>query len=233
LAIALSKVRLLNNRGGHMKQSYLVQRFHPNLRIGLVPSILQGKRLVPIHCQQSTLDSACGVHCAVMALALLGAIKDVTVLSERRKGIAARLWKAAKNSYFSGIDVAELALMLHNVGIDSPVSYRAGNHARCLAFAVAESMGGKLAIVSWQSWRGRFHHWILIVGVEGLQNGFNFTPTALLALDPGASEPRLCGYNGRLEFAETIQNKTTHNRNHIFDGYELPVRLTSHFPSDQ
>ena len=95
-----------------MKKAYLVQQFHPAINVGAFPFVLRGKKRIPVHCEQGALDSACGAHCAVIALTLLGHIRDASTLSERRNGVAARLWKAAKAKYFDGLNVDGLASML-------------------------------------------------------------------------------------------------------------------------
>ena len=207
-------------------QKFLVQRVHPNLHIGFVPSVLNGKRLMPIHCQQGTWDSSCGAHCAAMALALLGDIHDVTVLSERRNGVAARLWKLAQATYFDGVNVKGLASMLENMGMGRHITHYSGGHAKCSAFVLSHFAEGELVIASWQSQRG-YQHWILIVGIEGLQTGHRFKPSTLLALDPSVREPQLCGYNSRLKFSERAGSKSAYHPYLSADGYEVAVKLTS------
>lgn len=211
-----------------MKVSYLVQQFHPNLRIGFVPSVLRGKRLLPIHCQQGWWDSACGAHCAATAMALLGEIHDVSVLSERRNGVAARLWKAAQRKYFDGVTVQELAAMIDDMGTGRKITVCTGRHATCLNFALTQLALGHVVIASWHSRRGQQHHWSTIVGAEGRQTGREFMPTVLLCLDPGVDEPVLCGYNSRLEFtAHPAPRSPAYVRYRCADGSKLAVTLTS------
>lgn len=211
-----------------MEKHYLVQRYHPNLRIGLVPSVVHGKRLMPIHCQQGTWDSACGAHCAAIAMALLGEIHDVAVLSERRNGVAARLWKAAQATYFDGVDVTQLAEMIRKTGVERRIITCTSSHARCLNFILTQLARGRIVIASWRSRRGHQHHFVVVHGIEGMQNGHRFTPTALLALDPWVGEPFLCGYNSRLEFTN---HQPPRSASYILykcsNGSKLAVTLTS------
>lgn len=209
-----------------MKHKYLVQRFHPNLHIGFVPSILSSKRLMPIHCQQGTWDSACGAHCVAMALALVGNIHDVAVLSERRNGVAARLWRLAQTTYFDGVNLEGLVLMLEHMEMGRHINHCSGSHVKCLAFVLSHFSQGELVIASWCSRQGE-NHWILIVGTEGLQTDHSFKPSTLLALDPGVQEPQLCGYNGRLHFSVAGGSKTAYHPYLSVDGYEVAVKLTS------
>lgn len=211
-----------------MKPNFLVQRFHPNLRIGSVPSVVRGSRLIPIHCYQGLWDSACGAHCAAIAMALLGEITDVAILSERRNGVAARLWKAARQKYFDGVTVEELAAMIDDMGTGRTVTACTGRHTKCLDFILTQLKTGKVVIASWHSLRGQQHHWSTVIGVEGQQAGRNFIPSALLLLDPGIDEPMLCGYNSRLEFtAHPLPRSTSYVRYRCADGSKLAVTLTS------
>lgn len=211
-----------------MKEGYLVQQFHPNLRIGFVPSVLRGKRLLPIHCQQGWWDSACGAHCAATAMALLGEIHNVATLSERRYGVAARLWNAARTSYFDGLNVEELATMIDDMGTERQVTICTGRHKKCLNFILAQLASGNVAITSWHSRRGHQSHWTTVIGVEGRQTGREFVPTALLCIDPGVDEPILCGYNSRLEFtAHPPPRSPAYIRYRCSDGSKLAVTLTS------
>lgn len=211
-----------------MGQHFLVQRIHPSLRVGIVPSVVRGRNLIPVHCAQGQWDSACGAHCAAMALAILGEISDVRVLSERSRGVAARLWRATYETYFHGIDAERLAATLDSLSMGRSIKYHKGRHTACLSFALQHVGRGELVIASWHSRRGRTHHWTLLIGQEGTQKGRVFVPTTLLALDPGVPEPQFCGYNARIE--HTVHPKPRspmYVRYLTADSVEMAVRLTS------
>lgn len=208
--------------------SFLVQRLHPNLRVGLVPSIEHNKRLMPIFVQQDFWSSACGAHCVAMAMALLGDIKNVERLSERSNGAAGRLWKAAQAMYFDGATPLELAKMIDAMKTGRSVAVCTGRHAECLDVILNQLARGKTVIASWHSRRGKRHHWIVIVGVEGLQAGQSFTPTTLLGLDPGLDEPVLAPANSRIEFTSyPVARSSRYVRYRCSDGSNLAVTLTS------
>lgn len=208
--------------------SFLVQRLHPNIRIGLVPSVMQNEKLMPIFVPQDFWSSACGAHCVAIAMALLGEIKNVERLSERRNGAAGRLWKAAQAMYFDGATPLELAKMIQAMKTGHRVAICTGRHAECLDFILHQLAKGSVAIASWHSRRGKQHHWIIIVGLEGFQTGHSFTPTTLLALDPALAEPVLAAYNSRIEFTfHPLPRSTTYVRYHCSDGSKLAVTLTS------
>lgn len=206
----------------------LQQRFYPTLRIGLSAMVERGQRDVPLHCRQGDLDGACGAHCAAMALTLLGRIVNVSALSKRTKGVAARLWQAAQATYFDGTTASELAAMIESVDADLHIEHTTGTHRRCLEFVQQQFDAGRLVIFAWRSKSGKDHHWVLVVGMEGMQHGRVFTPQTFLMLDPGAPPPVLCGYNARLSFASS--SKLYGARYLPFldaDGGTMPVTLTS------
>jgi hypothetical protein len=111
-----------------------------------------------------------------MALALLGQIADVGELSKRRKGIGTRLWEVAQENYFRGTDCIDLVYMLESLQTDLSVNYYDGAHRRTLAFVQKRIADGELVIVSWRTRDHSIHHWVLVIGSEGVQEGRAFTP---------------------------------------------------------
>ncbi len=193
-----------------MKSRHIQQRFHPALFIGSSAYVRRGSRKVPIHCQQGDFDGACGAYCAAMSLAILGRISDPTTLSDRARGVASRLWRAAQLNFFGGFSVDQLAASL--VDVDSTLNVRACNlddELKILAFIRREMEKERLVIASWHSQRGDTHHWVLLIGVEGYSQHETFKPTAFLALDPGTDAPIMTGYNGRLEVSGAVGRHAT------------------------
>lgn len=183
-----------------MKKRYIQQRFHPSIVVGSSVYVRRGMKKVPVHCQQGDFDGACGSYCAAMSLAILGRIYDPTVLSDRSRGVASRLWRVAQSSFFDGLTVDQLAALLTDV--DPSLVVKTCDHdeeRKILGFIKREIEKKKLVIVSWHAQRGDAHHWILLIGVEGNCQHETFKPQAFLALDPGTDAPIMSGYNGRLE----------------------------------
>jgi hypothetical protein len=217
----------LFQRSNDMKHTFLIQRYHAKLRLDFVPCAARGERLVPVHCRQDQWSSACGPHAVAMSLVLTGDIQDVATLSNRRNGVAARLWHAAQITYFDGTTVTQLATMVDSLEIGRPVAYCKSGHQNCLAFALSHLAAGHAVIVSWKSRSGRDHHWTLVTGVEGMQVGRTFTPQTLLCLDPGIEEP-LSLFNARLEFTiHPPPRAASYVRYRGTDGVTLSVKLTS------
>lgn len=210
------------------QSSFLVQRFHPNLHIGDVPSVRHGKRNMRIFVQQDFWSSACGAHCVAIAMALLHEIKNVEAISERKKGAAGRLWKAAQAMYFDGATPQQLVEMIQTMRTSRRIALCTGVHAQCLDFTLDQLSRGNVVIASWHSRRGKQHHWIVIIGSEGYQTGHGFTPTTLLGIDPGLDEPYLAAANCRVEFTNhPVARSTKFIRYRCSDGSKLAVTLTS------
>jgi|SRR5450830_97991 len=181
---------------------YIQQRFHPRLKIGYTALAEIGKKTVPVHCRQGEIDGACGTYCAVMALTILSKINNPSILVDSRTGVAARLWRAARESYFDGIKAKSLAGLLESIDAGIQIAVDARSRRSVFMFSKEQLALSRLVILSWRTRKYTLHHWVLVVGIEGIQQGRIFTPTTFLCLDSGAEYPMLCGYNGRLEFDE-------------------------------
>lgn len=109
------------------------QRLYPTLRIGLTATVTTEQRQgIQLHCRQGDWDGACGLHCAAMALTLLGRLNGVGNLATRRNGIAGALWKAGRDSYFDGLYGTELAALIRTLDANLYVRSYSGNHSRLL-----------------------------------------------------------------------------------------------------
>lgn len=163
-----------------------------------------------------------------MALSLLGRIKYPGSLPKRQRGVAARLWKAAQCVYFEGMSNSALAEMLFSLAANLRIVPFNGCHSRTTTFTVNHLASGGLTILSWQTKEVNSHHWVLAVGVEGIQIGKNFTASAVLVFDPLHAEPVLCGYNGRIHLnSHPLPRRTSFVEYVANDGSSLTVTLTS------
>lgn len=186
-----------------MRALAVQQRFFPSLRIGLTATATTARREgLQVHCRQGDWDGACGLHCSAMALTLLGRLNGVANLSSRRSGIGAALWRAGLQNYFDGVGGADLAKLIQSLDPSLLVQWRSGIHRKLLKLTQIQLETGRLVIVGWRSRNERFDHWVLAVGMEGLQDRRRFRTSAILCLDPSGPEPVLCGYNGRLELTD-------------------------------
>lgn len=167
-----------------------VYRWHPQLTAG-ADGPMVGKSL--LHLQQSDLDSACGHHCALMALRLFKLIghHDVEKLSQTKKQPLASFWQRAAPYYFTGSRPGLLAsffkpfhqqltccVVKRNPVIDAIQTLRADG----------------LCIIGIRN--RKFTHWALAVGY-GRRDGHE-KENKLLVLDPSHEALPMLPWNATL-----------------------------------
>lgn len=164
-----------------------------------------------------------------MALMLLQRLSNAADLPERRRGMAAKLWKMAKRYYFDGITNDDLADVILSLDDSLYVKQCQRTHRQCLLFTIEQLMSGRLAIVSWLSRNGKDHHWTLAIGTEGMTENRIYTPETILFIDPAEpSEPYMCAQNARMRFAKGGSFiRKTHLPYICASGSKVDVRLTS------
>lgn len=88
-----------------------IYRCHSRLSADLEGPVVNRQ---PLHLRQSTIDGACGPHCALMALQLLGAVErdELNDISRAASKRLTRLWKRATDVYFAGAAPKQLQALL-------------------------------------------------------------------------------------------------------------------------
>ncbi len=150
-----------------------VYRWHPSLTAGIEGPMV-GKS--SLHLQQSDLDGACGHHCALMSLLLLGEITRDDLDGKPKRALSA-FWKSARPHYFAGTKPNKLASFFK--------PYRDAVTSRVVTQDLPEEVrqtlhADGLAIIGIH--HATFDHWSLAVGIGG-QEGF-LDDEKLLLLDP-------------------------------------------------
>lgn len=176
------------------------------LTIHLHPAMRPGRRLTLadsgqlLFSQQGNWDGGSTLHCAAMALALLGRLSDPVRIPHCADGPEASFWHHAWPRYLHGLTLSELAGFIWelNAGVE-PVMVE-GSSATVLRACVRELKHGWPVILGWRSRSPPEGHAALVVGVEGRRGARGFKPHALLLLDPAEAEPGLAAFNARLEF---------------------------------
>jgi len=181
--------------------AFYVQRLHPMLRMDrqLRAGVDGRGQAVLLH--QGSLDNACGLYCLVMALILLGeASRDEAVrLIHSRQAALRRLRRWTESVFHSGMSENDLVEAVTATTLNIEVSRgESGEHRACLSHAVNGLRAGKIVALGIESRGGAFHHWILGVGLEGLEDDRVFKSTAILILDSYAVAWPYCGFNARL-----------------------------------
>ncbi|MTV38042.1 hypothetical protein [Duganella radicis] len=121
---------------------------------------------------------------------------------KRKNGSGALLWRAGVESYFDGIDGAMFRALINTVAPHTEAQEISGTHRSLIRQAAKALEFGQLVALNWRSKDGRYDHWVLAVGIEGIYCAGQFEAIALLCLDPSAPEPVLSAYNGHLQLRE-------------------------------
>ena len=154
-----------------------IYRWHKRLKATLEGPMVDD---APLHLQQSDLDGACGQHCMIMALMILGLVrrKDLGISKANRKNALGSFWRSALPYYFKGSKPHRLASFL--------APYQ--DHVSCTVIdkhpandVAATLYGDGLCIVGIQNPALTLDHWALAVGI-GKREGK--TEEKLLLLDP-------------------------------------------------
>lgn len=188
--------------------SYRFQRFHPALQTGHGVTV-KSKREDPVHvhfAQGELVDGACGLHFLSSVLVILQLAKPSALQDMRRRkfGVAAKVWAAFSDTYFTGVHAPDLVERVESLQLPLIVTARHGYAEDADGFALECLMRGELVALAFTSVKNqRTKHWALGVGVEGLVDGRETKPDTLLMLDPGASDPFFSAYNTRLSLPQS------------------------------
>ncbi|WP_414444648.1 hypothetical protein [Burkholderia sp. 22PA0106] len=174
----------------------LIQKLHP----ALYPStqLMLDNTRQPVFSQQGDWHAGSALHCAAMALAMLGYLPDPVNVRRYASGPAAHFWGQAWPHYLHGLTPSEFAAFVWelNAGVQ-PVQLR--GLADELPRTCAQEFATGWPVVVWiANCRSGDQHATLVVGIEER----DAIPQALLLLDPAGAAPILAACNARLEFHE-------------------------------
>ncbi|RQM49328.1 hypothetical protein EHZ19_06715 [Paraburkholderia bannensis] len=181
--------------------NFVVQRLHHNLRPGLYLGTARSK--LPVHSQQSRLDSACVMHCLLMVLQIAGFIDDPTRIATRRRRTEAMLWRKTTEVFQTGMTFSELATFIADLDCELHTKLlERGSHRDAVAFVERELTRKRLVICSWREVGTLHNHAVLAIGTSGIERNHRFKPSALLLLDPAEGPPTAMGTcNAQLDYA--------------------------------
>lgn len=164
-----------------------VYRWHPKLTAGVVGPMVDA---FPLHLRQSDIDGACGHHCALMALMILGEVRREDLEGKPKKALAS-FWKSSRSHYFCGARPNKLASFFKPYR--DAVSCWTAREDLPEAIRTTLKADG-LAIVGIQN--ADFDHWTLAVGL-GEREGWAGEEKVLL-LDPDLAPLSLSPWNATL-----------------------------------
>ena len=170
-----------------------IYRWHPQLKAGSYGPVVSGAAL---HLQQSDIDGACGTHCALMALMVLGVINrsDLDELPRARKKPLAQFWQRTAAYYFVGSNPRQLQSVLapYKESVTCRVLPKKNRQTETL---LTLQMDG-VCIIGIRN--DQFSHWVLAIGTGG-KEGFDGTEAkTLLILDPNVPPIPLLSWNATL-----------------------------------
>ena len=167
-----NRVRYFQQPGRKMTRRY---HCHPHISISARGPVVRNK---PLHLHQSDLDAACGPHCVLMSLMILGLTKykkshDLFETTDKK---LSKVWAKALEYYFSGCGPKELLGMYepYKERLTCRFARKDNLHkaAECLS-------NGGICILGISN--KHMDHWVLAVGLSYRTDG---KVDGLLLLDP-------------------------------------------------
>lgn len=173
--------------------SILIQTLHPALYPGRRLALAGSRQ--PLFSRQGMWDSGSALHCAAMALAMLGKLSDPVNVRDYANGPVAHFWDRAWPHYLHGLTPSETASFVWELDAGvQPVEFE-GSADEILHFCARELSAGWPVIVWIVNRRTGERHAALAVGLEE----WDTVAKALLLLDPAGAMPVLAACNARLE----------------------------------
>lgn len=171
-----------------------------------------------VHLDQGSLDGACGQHCLMMALALLGyrPANGWHDMTNRTGAIYQPFTDALKERYFAGTALKELVQLakLFPASLDlATCKVSTAGTKRLIQFCVDQLALGAVVILGVAPTPRTYGHWTLIVGCEvqhhmhrsgkrarEAKTGTAYEDiSALLCIDPAEGDPTVATHNARLD----------------------------------
>lgn len=171
----------------------LIQRLHPALHPG--PRLMLVETRQPLFSQQGDWDAGSALHCAAMALAMLGRLPDPVDVRGYASGPVAHFWNRAWPHYLHGLTPSELASFIWELDAGVQSVQAEGSVEEITRFCTEELASGWPTIVWVVNHCTEERHAALIAGIEER----DAITKALLLLDPAGTAPVLAACNARLE----------------------------------
>ena len=169
-------------------------RCHQNLNADREGPLVKKQLL---HLRQGMLDMACGPHCVLMALMLMGEIQrddldELEALEAPLKPALTKMWKRTIDLYFTGSTSKQIQSLftLYNANIKSRLLRKEGRNGR----AIDCLERGGLCILGFHN--NDFSHWVLVVGFS--THGKVEKSDKFLLLDSDAPTMPLTPWNATL-----------------------------------
>lgn len=199
-----------------------ILRIHPALKSSRRGPVVGS---TPLHLRQSDLDGACGPHCMLMALMILGILKrgDLEILPKAKSRSMSQLWWATERNFFSGTTTSELHCMIEPY--EKQVETRVFRRNQFERMTETIERNG-IAVVC--IYNDLMSHWVLAVGVGGSDYvEEDATTDNILILDPGHGSIPLAAWNATLNVRSDAQGRhiydTRNSRSKVYVGQAIAL----------
>jgi hypothetical protein len=195
----------MRNQRASSVQQYRWSRVYPALHVGQVLCAATTQREAPVRMffrRQDDLSGSCGILAVGTALSILGVIKASAFENapRRRHGLVSEIWTSIGDTYFTGITVADLYERLCVLDqLPIRLACALGKPADVNAAVIRWLNEGGLAVFAYENSRNHFKHFVVGVGISGVQTGRVQTVDSILTVDSGAPEPMLSAHNGVMQ----------------------------------
>lgn len=150
-----------------------------------------------VHLRQSDLDGACGQHCLLMALQILGLASRETIINidQTRSRALKTLWQSSREHYFRGTHAAHITALTVPFARQLTVEEHFGHEGAQRACSTLADGGLAMLGIRYRYGGG---HWLLAIGTEGQGDGQRYRPSRFLLIDPSYDPLPLTPWNGVL-----------------------------------
>jgi hypothetical protein len=185
-------------------QQFRWSRAHSALQTGQVLCATTSQRDAPVRVffkKQDDLSGSCGILAVGTALSILGVIKASAFENapRRRHGLVAEIWQTLGDTYFTGVTVVDLYERLGSLDLPVKLACAVGKPAHVNAAVIRWLSAGGLAMIAYENTRNHYKHYVLGIGVGGVQHVKAQTVDSILTIDSGAPEPMLSVHNGVMQ----------------------------------
>jgi hypothetical protein len=177
--------------------STLIQKLHPALYPGRQLALTGNRQ--PLFSRQGMWDSGSALHCAAMALSMLGKLSDPVDVRGYASGPVAHFWDRAWPHYLHGLTPSELASFVWELDTGVRPIQAEDSPNELPRFCAREISAGWPVIVWVVNRHTDARHAALVAGIEEQDTILK----ALLLLDPAEAAPVLAACSARLELGES------------------------------
>jgi hypothetical protein len=179
--------------------------------------------------KQGELDGACGPYSVWTSMLIFGFVSrnDVIAGGVFKKPKLRRAWKISKKLFMNGADEDDMSDLLKALNVFINFQEVSASMHAVIAFTIEKLEKSALVILGFETSTGE-GHWMLAVGIEGLQTGSRLIPTGILCIDCEEPAPSIAPFNVRVILNAT-KSGDEFTQYFSSSGERQNVKLTSAF----